>query len=182
MGKKNKILVSVVMGSDSDLITMQESVKILKKFNIPYEVTITSAHRSPELTDRYIHGLKSRGIEVVIAGAGGAAHLPGVIAAKVNIPVIGVPMETKSLSGIDSLYSILQMPKGVPVATMAIGAAGAANAAILAVEILALKYPGIKNNLDKFKKELRSDVKKKSIKLNRIGYEKYLWLLTKKPE
>ena len=132
------IQISVVMGSQSDWQTMQEACDLLEKLDVPFEKRIVSAHRTPDRLYDYANSLRKRGVKVVIAGAGGAAHLPGMIASKTNIPVIGVPISATDLRGVDSLYSIVQMPKGYPVATMAIGAPGAFNAAIFAIQILAL--------------------------------------------
>ena len=132
------IQISVVMGSQSDWQTMQEACDLLEKLDVPFEKKIVSAHRTPDRLYEYANSLRKRRIKVVIAGAGGAAHLPGMIASKTNIPVIGVPISATDLKGVDSLYSIVQMPRGYPVATMAIGAPGAFNAAIFAIQILAL--------------------------------------------
>ncbi len=132
------IQISVVMGSQSDWQTMQEACDLLEKLNVPFEKKIVSAHRTPDRLYDYANSLSNRGVKVVIAGAGGAAHLPGMIASKTNIPVVGVPISATDLRGVDSLYSIVQMPRGYPVATMAIGAPGAFNAAIFAIQILAL--------------------------------------------
>ena len=132
------IQISVVMGSQSDWQTMQEACDLLEKLDVPFEKKIVSAHRTPDRLYDYANSLRKRGVKVVIAGAGGAAHLPGMIASKTNIPVIGVPISVTDLRGVDSLYSIVQMPRGYPVATMAIGAPGAFNAAIFAIQILAL--------------------------------------------
>ncbi|MDP1809618.1 MAG: 5-(carboxyamino)imidazole ribonucleotide mutase [Actinomycetota bacterium] len=145
-------LVAVVMGSSSDLKTMVEAVDMLETFDIPHEEKIISAHRGPKALHLYIDQLRARRVEVIIAGAGKAAHLPGVIASLTTAPVIGVPMVTSDLGGLDSLLSIVQMPKGVPVATVAIG--GAANAAILAAQILGLKHPAIAERLARYKDEL----------------------------
>ncbi|MFC1576604.1 5-(carboxyamino)imidazole ribonucleotide mutase [Candidatus Omnitrophota bacterium] len=164
MTKKPEIVV--MMGSDSDLDTMNEGVRILKEFGISHEVKILSAHRSPEMTAKYARSAEKRGIKVIIAGAGGAAHLAGVVASLTTLPVIGVPMETKALKGIDSLLSTVQMPAGIPVATLAIGKAGAKNAAILAVEILALGDKRLKSKLVAHKKKLVNSVKAKNKKLN----------------
>ena len=173
--KRSKhVCVSIVMGSDSDLKTMCETANILRELRIPFEVTITSAHRSPSLTRRYIRELNNKGVKVVIAGAGLAAHLPGAIASETILPVIGVPMETKSLSGQDSLYSIVQMPAGIPVATMAIGKPGAKNAALFAAEILAIKDKEIAKRLMNWRKVQESCVQKKSTRLKKLGYEKYI--------
>jgi phosphoribosylaminoimidazole carboxylase PurE protein len=144
--KDQKPLVAIVMGSDSDLSVMEETAKILAEFEVPYEMTVSSAHRSPERTAEHARKAEERGIEVIIAGAGGAAHLAGVIAAHTILPVIGVPMES-GLMGIDSLLSTVQMPGGVPVATVAIGKAGARNAGILAVQILSGNHPELKKSL-----------------------------------
>ncbi len=138
-----KPLVSIVMGSDSDLEIMQECAKALDGFGIPYEIDVTSAHRSPARTSKYAREAAGRGIHVIIAGAGGAAHLAGVIAAESTLPVIGVPIPSTSLQGLDSLLAIVQMPAGIPVATVAIGKAGATNAGILAAQILATADPEI---------------------------------------
>ncbi len=161
-----KSLVAIVMGSESDLPVMEEAAQILKEFNVPYEITISSAHRSPERTVEYVRQATEKGIEVIIAGAGGAAHLPGVIAAHTILPVIGVPIES-SLLGFDSLLSIVQMPAGVPVATMAIGKAGARNAGILAVQILAGKHEGLKEKLINFKQSLKAKVAQQANKISK---------------
>ena len=138
-----KPVVSIVMGSDSDLEIMREAAKALEEFGIAYEIDVTSAHRSPRRTSEYAHGAAARGIKVIIAGAGGAAHLAGVIAAESTLPVIGVPVPSSSLQGLDSLLATVQMPAGIPVATVAIGKAGAANAGILAAQMLALSDAGL---------------------------------------
>jgi len=168
-----KAVVGIVLGSDSDLSTMKEAAKILEKFKIPYEMTISSAHRSPERTIRYAKSREKKGLKVLIVGAGGAAHLAGVIASHTTLPVIGVPMHTEALKGRDSLYSTVQMPKGVPVATMAIGNSGAVNSAILAIEILALNNLGIRKELKRYKAELAKDVEKKGKRLETFGYQKH---------
>ncbi|MGL4772175.1 MAG: 5-(carboxyamino)imidazole ribonucleotide mutase [Clostridium sp.] len=155
---KNNFKVGIIMGSSSDLPVMEEAAKILKDFNIPYEIDIVSAHRTPK--DLYTYGETSveRGFGVIIAGAGGAAHLPGMMAAISPLPVIGVPVQSKSLKGMDSLLSIVQMPKGVPVATVAIN--GAANAGILAAQILSIKYPELLEKIIAYKKQMENDVVK----------------------
>lgn len=158
---KKKILVSIVMGSDSDLPIMKEAALILKKFSIPFEITISSAHRSPEKTIRYAQEAAKRGIEVIIAGAGGSAHLAGIIAAHTLLPVIGIPIDSSSLHGLDSLLSTVQMPAGIPVATMAIGKAGAKNAAILAAQILALKYSQFEKTLKDYRSLMAQELEKK---------------------
>jgi len=169
-----KAVVGIIMGSESDLSTMEESAKILEKFKIPYEMTISSAHRSPQRTIAYAKRAEKKGLKVLIVGAGGAAHLAGVIAAHTTLPVIGVPMHTEALKGTDSLYSTVQMPKGVPVATMAIGKSGGANAAVMAAEILALSDTQIRKELKRYKADLAKDVERKGKRLKRWGYQKYL--------
>jgi 5-(carboxyamino)imidazole ribonucleotide mutase len=144
-----KPLVGVIMGSRSDWETMAESARTLEALGVPFEVRVVSAHRTPDQLFEYAATAERRGLEVIIAGAGGAAHLAGVTAAKTLLPVLGVPMESRALKGMDSLLSIAQMPAGVPVATLAIGKAGAVNAALLAAEILALKYPPIREALQR---------------------------------
>ncbi len=152
-------LVAVVMGSKSDTEAMQSTLDVLKELGIDYEVNVISAHRTPEKARQY--GLAARGnrIEVIIAAAGGAAHLPGVLASWTTLPVIGVPLAASELKGIDALYSIVQMPAGIPVATMAIGTAGAKNAAYLAAEILGLKYDKIREAYEKYRSNLQGDNK-----------------------
>ena len=157
---KKKVLVSIVMGSQSDWKTLIESENILKDFQIGSEKKIVSAHRTPERLYEYAKNLKKREIEIVIAGAGGAAHLPGMIASLTTVPVLGVPIESKSLKGIDSLLSIVQMPAGIPLPTLAIGKAGAINASLSAISILGIKYPEILSKLNKYRLELTKSVKK----------------------
>jgi 5-(carboxyamino)imidazole ribonucleotide mutase len=153
-----KPLVGIIMGSSSDWETMQGAADCLDKLAIPYEVRVVSAHRTPDLLFEYASGAQGRGLEVLIAGAGGAAHLPGMTAAKTRLPVLGVPVQSKALGGIDSLLSIAQMPAGVPVATFAIGAAGASNAALFAAAILANKYPPIAAALEGFRERQTAGV------------------------
>ena len=155
-----KVLVSIVMGSQSDWKTLVDSEKILKDFQIASEKKIVSAHRTPERLYEYAKNLKKREIEIVIAGAGGAAHLPGMIASLTTVPVLGVPIESKSLKGIDSLLSIVQMPAGIPLPTLAIGKAGAINASLSAISILGIKYPEILTKLNKYRIDLTKSVKK----------------------
>lgn len=164
-----KPLVGIVMGSDSDLPIMEEAAKVLDEFEIPYEVNISSAHRSPKKTAEYVRHAEERGIEVIIAGAGGAAHLAGVIASETILPVIGIPIDSSSLKGIDSLLSTVQMPGGVPVATMAIGKAGAKNAGILAAQIISKKYPEIGKKLRDYKRRLEKEVEEKQKALQKKG-------------
>ena len=154
--------VAIIMGSDSDFKIMNEAGLILKEFEVPYEIKILSAHRTPTDTIRYAKEAKAKGIEIIIAGAGGAAHLAGVIAAHTLLPVIGVPMETEHLKGVDSLFSTVQMPSGVPVGTMAIGKAGTKNAALFALEILALRDKKIYRRLEQYRKCLAGGVRKKN--------------------
>jgi len=144
-------LVGVIMGSKSDWETMQHAVDILQRFNIPYETEVVSAHRTPDKLFSYAASAAERGLEVIIAGAGGAAHLPGMAAAKTEVPVLGVPVQSKALNGMDSLLSIAQMPAGIPVGTLAIGRAGAVNAALLAAAILGNKYPDYRATLNAFR-------------------------------
>ena len=146
-------LIGVVMGSSSDWDTMQHAVQILQQFGIPHDARVVSAHRMPDDLFTYAETAAARGLQAIIAGAGGAAHLPGMLAAKTMVPVLGVPVQTQALSGVDSLYSIVQMPKGVPVATFAIGAAGAANAALFAVAMLANIDPALRAKLEAFRAE-----------------------------
>jgi len=155
--KIRKPLVAILMGSDSDLPVMEEAAKVLSDFHVPFEMTVGSAHRSPEKTSEYARKAAGRGFEVIVAGAGGAAHLAGMVAAHTILPVIGVPMESR-LMGLDSLLSTVQMPGGVPVATMAIGKTGACNAGILAVQILSVKYPELKKLLERYKASLAAKV------------------------
>jgi 5-(carboxyamino)imidazole ribonucleotide mutase len=153
-----KPLVGIIMGSSSDWETMQSAADMLDKLSIPYEVRVVSAHRTPDLLFEYASSARSRGLEVIIAGAGGAAHLPGMTASKTSLPVLGVPVQSKTLGGLDSLLSIVQMPSGIPVATFAIGAAGAANAALCAASILGNKHPAIASALDAFRERQTSTV------------------------
>lgn len=164
--------IGVVMGSDSDLEVMKDAGDILKEFAVEYEYKICSAHRLPLETADYARGARERGIEVIIAGAGGAAHLPGVIASYTLLPVIGIPIKTNSLSGIDSLYSIVQMPRGIPVATVAIN--GGANAALLALQILSLKDEDIWQRLEEYRHKMAQEVRGKDKKLHSIGAFAYL--------
>ncbi len=146
-----KTLVGIIMGSTSDLETMQHAADTLTSLQIPFEMRVVSAHRTPDLLFEYAESAESRGLEVVIAGAGGAAHLPGMCAAKTALPVLGVPVQSKALNGLDSLMSIVQMPAGVPVGTLAIGRAGAVNAALLAASILGGKYPEIRTKMHAYR-------------------------------
>ena len=145
-------VIGIVMGSNSDWPTMQAAAKILKDFGVPFEARVVSAHRTPDLMFEYAEQARARGLRAIIAGAGGAAHLPGMLAAKTTVPVLGVPVQSKALSGVDSLHSIVQMPKGIPVATFAIGEAGAANAALFAIAMLANEDEVLRARLQAFRK------------------------------
>jgi phosphoribosylaminoimidazole carboxylase, PurE protein len=164
--------VGILMGSDSDLPIMGKAAKMLEDFGIEYEMKVISAHREPDIFVDYAKSAEERGIEVIIAGAGGAAHLPGMCAAIFPLPVIGVPIHTKTLGGVDSLYSIVQMPSGIPVATVAID--GAANAAILAAKMLSIHDKELRDKLAEYKESLKNQVVAKDDKLQSVGYEAYL--------
>ncbi|MBA4421968.1 MAG: 5-(carboxyamino)imidazole ribonucleotide mutase [Syntrophus sp. (in: bacteria)] len=161
MQEKATVVVSVVMGSDSDLPVMEEAVKVLAEFAVPYELFLTSAHRTPERTTVFARGAAKRGVKIIIVGAGAAAHLAGVIASQSLLPVIGVPIDATSLRGLDALLATVQMPGGIPVATMAIGKAGAKNAALCAVRILALEDAGLLKKLQSYIRKMASDVERK---------------------
>ncbi len=163
--------VGIVMGSDSDLPVMSKAAEILEKFGIDYEITVISAHRMPDIFFDYAKSAEEKGFKVIIAGAGGAAHLPGMAAAIFPMPVIGVSIHTKTLSGVDSLYSIVQMPSGIPVATVAID--GAANAGILAAKILSTSDSALLEKLKAYKEELKEGVVAKKEKLERVGFREY---------
>ena len=164
--------VGVVMGSDSDLPCMQGAIAVLERFSIPHEVRVLSAHRTPLVMSDYAQQAEERGLHVLIAGAGGAAHLPGMVAALTTLPVIGVPVQSKALSGVDSLYSIVQMPAGIPVATVAIG--NATNAGLLALQILALQQPALRQQLHRYRGELAEMVAGKGAGLQDLGSSAYL--------
>ncbi len=164
--------VGIVMGNDSDLPVMSKACEILEKFGIDYDVTVISAHRMPDVFFEYAKNAENKGYKVMIAGAGGAAHLPGMLAAICPLPVIGVPIHTKTLSGVDSLYSIVQMPSGIPVATVAID--GAANAGLLAAKILAVSNEGLREKLKDYADGLKNGVLEKKEKLEKLGYKEYL--------
>ncbi len=153
-----KALVGIIMGSSSDWETLRSAAETLESLAVTHEVRVVSAHRTPDLLFEYAASARSRGLEVIIAGAGGAAHLPGMTAAKTSVPVLGVPVQSKALNGLDSLLSIVQMPAGVPVATFAIGAAGATNAALCAAAILANKYPAVAEALEAFRERQTAGV------------------------
>lgn len=165
-------LVGIVMGSDSDLPVMKSAAEVLEEFGVDYEMTIISAHRSPKRAIEYAATAVDRGLEVIIAGAGGAAHLPGVLAAMTPLPVIGIPIKTNTLDGVDSLYSIVQMPAGIPVATVSIN--GAKNAGILAVQIVSLMDASLRLKMIEYKKKLAKEVNDKGVLLEELGYKEYL--------
>ncbi|NLN87446.1 MAG: 5-(carboxyamino)imidazole ribonucleotide mutase [Syntrophomonadaceae bacterium] len=165
-------VVGIIMGSDSDLPIMKEAADILQEFEVEYDVTVCSAHRLPQETADYAREAKARGLGVIIAGAGGAAHLPGVIAAYTTLPVIGVPIKTSALAGVDSLYSIVQMPKGIPVATVAIN--GSANAALLAVQILGLNDSVLDEKMADYRVRMAGGVLARDRQLKQLGIEGYL--------
>jgi 5-(carboxyamino)imidazole ribonucleotide mutase len=167
MQEKTGIVVSVVMGSDSDLPVMEETAKILEAFAIPHEFYLTSAHRTPERTAQFARGAAKRGVRVIIVGAGAAAHLAGVIASQTTLPVIGVPIDATSLQGLDALLATVQMPGGIPVATMAIGKAGAKNAALFAVRILALEDADLLKKLQAYVRKMAQEVERKHENLKR---------------
>tara|TARA_B100000575_G_scaffold182556_1_gene146663 strand:+ start:1048 stop:1542 length:495 start_codon:yes stop_codon:yes gene_type:complete len=164
MSKDKNPIIGIVMGSDSDWPIMKLAAEVLNEFNIPHESKIVSAHRTPDMMYKYAETAKNKGIKCIIAGAGGAAHLPGMLAAKTELPILGVPIPTKHLEGNDSLLSIVQMPKGVPVATFAIGEPGAANAALFAVSILANTDKELEKKLIEFRKSQEEKIKSKKLK------------------
>lgn len=164
--------VGIVMGSDSDMSVMAQAADILERLGVEFEMTVISAHREPDIFFRYAKSLEEQGVKVVIAGAGKAAHLPGMCAALFPMPVIGIPMKTSDLGGVDSLYSIVQMPSGIPVATVAIN--GGTNAGILAAKILATSDSELLKRLKAYSEELKNDVVKKAEKLDEIGYKEYM--------
>ena len=160
-----KPVVGIIMGSDSDLSVMQETTKVLKQFEIPYEIGVYSAHRSPHRTAEYVRSARDRGLKIIIAGAGSSAHLAGVAAAETTLPVIGVPIDSSPLSGFDALLSTVQMPPGVPVATMGVGKSGATNAAFFALQILALGDQMLTKKLAEYKEQLEKSIAEKSRKV-----------------
>jgi 5-(carboxyamino)imidazole ribonucleotide mutase len=165
-------IIGIIMGSDSDLPTMKDAIAICEEFNILAEVAIVSAHRTPEIMVDYAKSAHERGIKVIIAGAGGAAHLPGMVASLTPLPVIGVPIATRHLQGVDSLYSIVQMPAGIPVATVSIG--NAKNAGLLAVQIIASSNPELLIKVQEYRQNLCDSVMAKQSKLEQLGYREYL--------
>ncbi|NEQ67571.1 MAG: 5-(carboxyamino)imidazole ribonucleotide mutase [Symploca sp. SIO2D2] len=171
--------IGIIMGSDSDLPTMQGAIAVCEEFDVPCEVAIVSAHRTPERMVQYAQSAHQRGLKVIIAGAGGAAHLPGMVAALTPLPVIGVPVASRHLQGVDSLYSIVQMPGGIPVATVAIG--NAKNAGLLAVQILASHQPELLERVQQYRQNLEQFVMQKQAQLDELGYREYLVQLHKSP-
>lgn len=161
--ENNQPKVAIIMGSDSDYDVMVKAAKVLKEFNVPFEMTVASAHRTTDRALAYAENAKEKGIQVIISGAGAAAHLPGVIAAKTTLPVIGVPINTTALNGVDALYAIVQMPSGIPVATVAID--GSKNAALLAVQILSLTDQNLADQFKKYKENMIDEVEKKNTKV-----------------
>jgi len=172
MTEKSQNLIGIIMGSDSDLPTMKAAIAVCEQFDVACEVAIVSAHRTPERMVDYARTAYERGIKVIIAGAGGAAHLPGMVASLTPLPVIGVPVATRNLQGVDSLYSIVQMPRGIPVATVAIG--NAQNAGLLAVQILATSDSTLLTKVQQYRQELTTMVLDKQAKLDKLGYQEYL--------
>lgn len=170
--------VGIIMGSDSDLPVMSGAAEVLEEFGVPYELTVVSAHRTPERLFRYAREARERGLKVIVAGAGGAAHLPGMVASVTELPVIGVPVQTKALGGLDSLYSIVQMPPGVPVATVAIN--GAKNAGLLAIQILGVGDMSLLQKMAAYKKGLRRMVEGKAASLEEEGWQGYLAAMEEK--
>ena len=172
MSVMSEPLIGIIMGSDSDLPIMQGAIAICEEFDVPHEVQIVSAHRTPDRMVDYARGARDRGIRVIVAGAGGAAHLPGMVAALTPLPVIGVPVPTRHLGGLDSLYSIVQMPGGIPVATVAIG--NAKNAGLLAIQIIATGDPTLLDRVAQYRTSLQTMVEDKQQKLDELGYRAYL--------
>ncbi|MBA4740215.1 MAG: 5-(carboxyamino)imidazole ribonucleotide mutase [Burkholderiales bacterium] len=168
ISKNNKPIVAIIMGSESDWNTMKHSSECLESFGIAHETRVVSAHRTPDEMFQYAEEAQGRGIKIIIAGAGGSAHLPGMIASKTTIPVLGVPVTTKSMNGLDSLLSIAQMPKGIPVATFAVGEAGAANAALFAAASLALDDERLSQKLSTFRKRQRTKVRAMKLPVKRL--------------
>jgi 5-(carboxyamino)imidazole ribonucleotide mutase len=169
---KKEIKVGIIMGSDSDLEVMSGVASLLEEFGVFYEISVISAHRTPDLAHKYATGAISRGLRIIIAGAGGSAHLAGVLASFTTLPVIGIPVKAKTLDGLDSLLSTVQMPPGIPVATVGINSAK--NAGLLAVQILATSDKNLQKKLEAYKKKMNLEVKAKGEKLSKVGYKKYL--------
>jgi phosphoribosylaminoimidazole carboxylase PurE protein len=172
--------VGIILGSDSDLPELFQCFRILEKFDISFEIKVSSAHRTPELTKEWVSSARSRGIRVIIAAAGGAAHLPGVVASYTTLPVIGIPITTSLSGGIDSLLSIVQMPAGIPVGTMAAGKSGGANAALYAASILALSNETYQKKIEEYRKDMADGVIHKNETLQKTGYKSYIELMRKR--
>jgi len=168
------IEVGIILGSDSDIPKIEGCFSILKKFEVEFEVVILSAHRTPEKTKEWVETASERGIKIIIAVAGGAAHLPGVVASYTTLPVIGVPIETNLMGGLDSVFSILQMPAGIPVATMPVGKSGGINAALYSIKILSLINPEYQEKIMDYRREFKQSIEEKNIQLNLNGYENFL--------
>lgn len=166
--------VGIILGSDSDLPKVKDCFQLLEKFDVEFEIFISSAHRTPDLTREWVESARKRGLRVIIAAAGGAAHLPGVVASHTTLPVIGVPIETNISGGLDSILSILQMPSGIPVATMPSGKAGGANAALFAINILTLSEKSLEEKMNNFRKEMADKISEKNRKLESSGYRDYI--------
>jgi len=175
----NNLIVGIIMGSDSDLPVMQEASKLLEEFGVGYEINVVSAHRTPDWMYQYGTDAIKKGLKVIIAGAGGSAHLPGMTASITTLPVIGVPIKTKSLDGLDSLLSIVQMPPGIPVATVGIN--GAKNAGLLAIQILSISDQELAEKLNNYRTKQKESVLAKTEKLKTLGYKKYLEVLRARP-
>ena len=169
--------VGIILGSDSDLPKVKDCFNILKDFGVEFDIVVSSAHRTPEKTKNWVINARTSGIKVIIAVAGGAAHLPGVVASHTTIPVIGVPIESKISGGLDSILSILQMPSGIPVATMPAGKAGGTNAALFAINILSLSDESYSEKLDGYRKKMAEKISIKNDKMEKIGYEKYIKMI-----
>lgn len=166
--------VGIILGSDSDLPKVKDCFSILEDFGVNFEIIVSSAHRTPEQTMEWVKNARGKGIKVIIAVAGGAAHLPGVVASHTTLPVLGVPIETKIAGGIDSIFSILQMPSGIPVATMPAGRSGGANAALFALNILSVENKGYEEKLSDYREEMAMKIIKKNEKMNSMGYKDYI--------
>lgn len=172
--------IGIILGSDSDLPKIKECLSIFEKFGVSFDLIISSAHRTPDQTMEWVKNAGQKGIKIIIAAAGGAAHLPGVVASHTTIPVIGIPIETKISGGLDSILSILQMPAGIPVATMPAGKSGGSNAALFAINILAIENKTFQNKLIDYRKNMIEKIKKKNDNIKSMGYEKYIKSLEEK--
>ncbi len=166
--------IGIILGSDSDLPKIKNCFTILEEFGVEFDLIVSSAHRTPEKTVEWVSSARERGLKVIIAGAGGAAHLPGVVAAHTTLPVLGIPIETKIAGGLDSMLSIIQMPAGIPVAAMPAGSAGGANAALFALSILSVADSGIAEKLSRYRKSMAEKIAAKNDELNSLGYKEYI--------